>query len=346
MQLRKKVMATAILCSLVGSAAGAQDQKPGVVILATGGTIAGTAKSKTDTMTYQVASMGVQALIDAVPEMKEVATVSAEQVANVNSDDIDQGILLRLARTVNKALSDNAVHGVVVTHGTDTLEETAFFLDLTTAGPKPVVVVGAMRPASAISADGPMNLLQAVTLAANKDAERRGAMVVLNDRIGSAFYITKSNTTAVDTFRSTEQGYLGAFVGATPKFYYSPANPVGKPTFDVSSIHAFPKVSIVYMHEDQDVEQIDAAIRSGAKGIVIAGAGNGGIPLTVKNRLTELTASGFPVIRASRTGSGFTTKKTEGIAAGTLNPQKARILLMLALSQQSDISTIRTYFNE
>jgi L-asparaginase len=251
----------------------AQEAKPGVTIYATGGTIAGASKSSTDTTSYQSGSIGVQALINAVPELTSVATISGEQIANVASSDVTTALLLKLSQTINRQLAQPGTHGVVVTHGTDTLEETAFFLDLTTSGSaKPVVIVGAMRPATAISADGPFNLLQAVSLAASASAENRGAMVVMNDRIGSAFYNTKTNTTAVDTFRSVEQGYLGMFIGTKPHFYFSPALPTGKLAFDVSNATTLPKVSIVYMHEDQDNEQIDAAIRAGAKGIVIVGS--------------------------------------------------------------------------
>lgn len=342
----KRQLISLLLAAAFTTGVSAQDAKPGVTIYATGGTIAGASKSNTDTTNYKAGSIGVQALIDAVPELKDVATISGEQIANVASNDITQATLLTLANNINRQLANPATQGVVVTHGTDTLEETAFFLDLTTAGNKPVVVVGAMRPATAISADGPLNLLQAVTLAANPNAQNRGTMVVLNDRIGSAFYTTKTNTTAVDTFRATEQGYLGMFIGTTPKFYYSAATPTGKLHFDVSNVKAFPKVSIVYMHEDQDNEQIDAAIRAGAKGIVIAGNGNGSVPTSVKNHLIELTAKGFPVVRSTRTGTGFATDKKEGIGAGILNPQKARILLMLSLSNGSDLATIRKNFEQ
>jgi L-asparaginase len=332
---------------LASSAVPAQQQvKPGVVIFATGGTIAGTAKSSIDTTTYRSSTLGVQRLIDAVPEIQEVATVTGEQIANVGSPDVDQTILLRLAQAINRSLADPGVHGVVVTHGTDTLEETAFFLDLTTAGTKPVVIVGAMRPATAISADGPMNLLQAITLAASSDAEKRGAMIVLNDRIGSAFYTTKTNTTSLDAFRAADQGYLGMFIGTKPRFYYSSAMPRGRLTFQVNGIKSFPKVPIIYSYEDQDTDQIDAAIRAGAKGIVIAGSGNGATPLSVRKRITELTSQGFPVVLSTRTGSGFSTRSVEGIASGVFNPQKSRILLMLALAQGADVPTIRTYFSE
>ncbi|MDQ0140718.1 asparaginase [Cupriavidus necator] len=346
MNLQKTLLAAFAAGILTIGAGHAQEPKPAVVVYATGGTIAGASKSNTDTTTYKAASLGVQALLEAVPELAQVAKVSGEQIANVGSNAIDQAILLRLAHAINIRLAEPSVHGAVVTHGTDTLEETAFFLDLTTASPKPVVVVGSMRPATAISADGPMNLLQAVTLAASKDAENRGVLIALNDRIGSAYYTTKTNTTAVDTFRATEQGYLGMFIGTVPKFYYSAATPVHKPHFNVQGVKSFPKVSIVYMHEDQDNEQIEAAIRAGAKGIVIAGTGNGSVPPDVKKKILELTEQGFPVVRSTRTGSGFATKKEEGIGSGALNPQKSRILLMLALAQSSDLPTIRRYFEE
>lgn len=332
---------------LANGAVHAQQQvKPGVVIFATGGTIAGTAKSSIDTTTYRSSTLEVQSLIDAVPEIREVATVTGEQISNVGSPDVDQSILLRLAREINRSLADPGVHGVVVTHGTDTLEETAFFLDLTTAGTKPVVIVGAMRPTTAISADGPMNLLQAITLAASRDADNRGAMIVLNDRIGSAFYTTKMNTTSLDAFRATEQGYLGMFIGVKPRFYYSPAIPRGKLTFNVNGVNSFPKVPIIYSYEDQDADQIDAALRAGAKGIVIAGSGNGATPLSVRKRLIELTSQGFPIVLSTRTGGGFSTRSVEGIASGIFNPQKSRILLMLALAQGADVPTIRNYFHE
>lgn len=324
----------------------AQEAKPRVTIFATGGTIAGAAKSNTDTTTYKAGTLGIQAMLDALPELSSVAEVSGEQIANVGSNDITTPLLLKLSQTVNLKLAQPDTSGVVITHGTDTLEESAFFLDLTTSrSGKPVVLVGAMRPATALSADGPLNLLQAVTLAAHPGSAKRGTLVVLNDRIGSGFYITKTNTTAVDTFRAVEEGYLGMFVGKEPFFYYGAAMPTGKLSFDVSGLQALPKVSIVYMHDDQDNEQIEAAIKSGARGIVVVGMGNGSVPTPVKKRIDELTKQGYPVIRASRTGSGFATKKIEGIGAGVLNAQKARLLLMLALAQGAELEQIRRYFN-
>lgn len=318
--------------------------KPGVTIYATGGTIAGASKSNTDTTDYKPGALGVEVLINAVPELKDVATVSGEQISNVGSFDMSTDILLKLAKSINRTLAQNGTAGVVITHGTDTTEETAFFLDLTVGSAKPVVVVGAMRPATAISADGPMNLLEAVTLAAAPQAQNRGTMVVLNDRIASGFYITKTNATVIDTFKSAEQGYLGAFIGGTPKFYFEPARPSGKPSFDVSKIDKLPKVAVLYTHQESDIDLLDAAVKGGAKGLVIAGVGNGNVPTPVKAKIKELSAAGIPVVISTRTGSGFVTPKTDGIGAGIYNPQKARILLQLALAQGADLARIRGYF--
>ncbi|GGM09980.1 asparaginase [Pseudomonas asuensis] len=322
----------------------AADAKPSVVIYATGGTIAGSSASSTDTTDYDAGKLGIETLIKAVPELSQVATVTGEQLANMPSQDMDQKTLLKLSKMINEKFKDPAVHGVVVTHGTDTLEETAFFLDLTVNSKKPVVIVGAMRPATAVGADGPMNLLEAVSLAANDKANGRGTMVVLNDRISSAFYATKTNSTTPDTFRAAEQGYLGGFVGITPRFYYSPAIPTGKMSFDVSKEESLPKVVILYSYQDQDSALLDAAIKDGAKGIVIAGMGNGSIPTRTKATVKKLMEQGIPVIRSTRTGSGFVSKKEEGIGSGFFSPQKSRILLSLALASGADMAAIERYF--
>lgn len=336
------LIGTIILSSHVFSA----DVKPKVEIYATGGTIAGVSDSKTDTTNYKAGSLGIESLIQAVPELKDVATVSGQQVVNVDSSDIDQATLLKLSKLINKKLSDSSVHGAVVTHGTDTMEETAFFLDLTIHSAKPVVVVGSMRPATAISADGSMNLLEAVSLAANKNAANRGTMVVLNDRISSAFYVTKTNSTTLDTFKAVEQGYLGTFIGTTPQFYFQPAQPVNKPSFDITKIENLPKVEIIYMYQNQDTSMIDAAVRNGAKGIVIAGTGNGSFPTRFKEKVKSLMDQGIPVVRATRTGSGYVSEKEEGIGSGYFNPQKSRILLSLALAEHANMSKIKAYFSQ
>lgn len=225
-----------------------------ITIFATGGTIAGSASSDTQVTGYQAGALGIQVLIDAVPSIVNISNVKGVQVSNVDSDSITPTILLNLTQQVSAALADPYVQGVVITYGTDSLEESAFFLDLTVRSENPVVFVGAMRPATAISADGPINLLAAVTLAASPEAKGRGTMVVLNDRIASAYYLTKTNANSLDTFKAIEQGYLGTFIDIEPIFFYSPATPTGKayftsltpPTFHKLTLSTATKISIPY----------------------------------------------------------------------------------------------------
>lgn len=184
------------------------DRLPNIRILATGGTIAGANQSKTSTTNYKAGAVGIDTLIEAVPEMKDIANISGEQVANIGSQNMTNKTLLKLSKRTAKLLASDDVDGIVVTHGTDTLEETAYFLNLVLKSDKPVVVVGSMRPSTAIGADGPANLYNAVKVAASKEAYGKGTMVVLNDRIAAARYVTKTHTTAPDTFKSEEMGYL------------------------------------------------------------------------------------------------------------------------------------------
>jgi len=336
------LFAVVFLCNAF--VAQAADKHPGVTIYATGGTIAGSAESSTDTTTYQSGVLGVDVLIKAVPQLKDIADVSGVQIAKLNSPDVSQAVLLKLSKEIGKKLAEKGTHGVVVTHGTDTLEETAFFLDLTIKSKKPVVIVGAMRPATAISADGPMNLLQAVSAAVDRNAEDRGVLVVMNDRIGSAFYITKTNATTPDTFKAAEQGFLGTFVGDKAKFYYEPAKPVNKPHFDVSKLDSLPKVVILYSYQDEDVALLDAAVANGAKGIVFAGTGNGSLSKGMEDKVVELMGRGIPVIRSTRTGSGWVSDIDTGIPSGCFNAQKSRILLTLALAEGANMDKIKRYF--
>lgn len=320
--------------------------KPGVTILATGGTIAGSAASATDTTGYQAGTLGIDVLINAVPQMASVADVKGEQISNIVSSDINPEILLNISRRVNELLTTGGQHGVVITHGTDTTEETAFFLSLTVKSEQPVVVVGAMRPATAISADGPMNLLEAVTLAASPSAKGRGVMIVLNDRIGSAYYTSKTNSTMVDAFAAHEQGYLGVFISGNPKFFYKPVLPTNQHYFDVSQIESLPYVEIIYAYQNQGAELLNAAVENGAKGIVVAVSGNGGVSAAMIEGMKALMARGIPVIMATKTGSGYTTSRDYGIGSGFFNPVKSRILLQLAIATGADIKQIEAYFGQ
>ena len=282
--------------------------------------------------------------------MSKIAHVEGEQVANIGSENMTSDIILQLSKRVNALLArdDVDVDGVVITHGTDTLDETPYFLNLTVKSNKPVVFTAAMRPATAISADGPMNLLEAVTVAADPDARGRGVMVVLNDRIGAARFVTKTNATSLDTFRAPEEGYLGVVVGGKPQF----ETRVDKihtlrSVFDVRQLKVLPKVVIIYGYQDDPEYMYDAAIAHHADGIIYAGTGAGSVSVRSAAGIKKAQQAGIVVVRASRTGSGVVPPDDSqpGLVADSLNPAKARILLMTALTQTKDPQLIQQYFH-
>lgn len=328
--------------------------KKNIVIVATGGTIAGTSFSATDTLHYTSASISVDELLAKVPYLQEIANVTGIQLAQVDSSNITMDIWLELSKTINNLLISSDVDGVVITHGTDTLEETAYFLNLTIKHIKPVVIVGAMRPISALSADGPINLYNAVRLAASPSAHNKGVLVTLNDTINYSRDVTKTNTALQDAFKAPELGYLGYIQGGQPYFYRLPARRHTKYTeFNLSNITVLPKVEIIYSYVDSDPYIIEAAVTAGTQGLIYAGLGNGGIPDKTLKVLANLACDGLPIVRSSRVGSGVVTRNdavsddTYGfIVADTLNPQKARVLLTLALTVTTDISKIQQMFFE
>lgn len=323
-----------------------------VTILATGGTIAGTGATSTTTVGYTAATVGVQRLIQAVPELAKVANVSGEQVFQIASENMTNEHWLTLAKRVNVLLAQPNVDGIVITHGTDTLEETAYFLNLTVKSRKPVVLVGAMRPSTAISADGPINLYNAVLLAASPDAVGKGVLVAMNDQIQAGRDVSKSNTSAPDAFRSPDLGMLGYFQGGKPFFYRQVVRKHTTETeFDVSALQVLPQVDIVYAHANVSPVAVDAFMASGSKGIIHAGVGNGSLAARVKPALINARARGAVVVRASRVGQGILARNGEAnddeldfVAADTLNPQKARILLMLALTRTNSTRDIQRMF--
>jgi L-asparaginase len=325
---------------------------PKVKILATGGTIAGVASSPTETKDYKPGTLDIASIMRSVPGLEKLADISGEQVANVNSSHMTDGLMLNLSRRINELLATGAVDGIVVTHGTDTLEETAYFLNLTVKSDKPVVVTGSMRPSTAISADGPLNLYNAVVLAADKRSRGRGVLVTLNETVHSARYVTKTNTTSVDTFRSADLGCLGYVLDATPYFYQSVTkrHTVSSEFADVPFTY-LPRVDIIYGHANGSRTLVDAAVAAGSQGIIIAGAGDGGIFPKEKEALVDAVKKGVVVVRASRTGSGIVTQNREydsyGFAtSNNLNPQKARILLMLSLAKTTPPKEIQRMFDE
>ncbi|MCK9197573.1 MAG: type II asparaginase [Syntrophales bacterium] len=325
---------------------------PHVVILATGGTIAGAGASTTTTVDYTPAKVGVAALIAAVPELARIARVDGEQILRIGSENMTPKDWLTLAGRVNQLLARADVDGIVITHGTDTLEETAYFLNLTVKSGKPVVLTGAMRPATAISADGPMNLYHAVLLAGAKAAAGKGVLVLLNDQISAAREVTKTNTTAPDTFKTPDLGFLGYVIAGEPQFYrISTKRHTADSEFDVTNLSALPEVGIFYGYAGENRSVLDAMVAKGVSGVVNAGTGDGSMSDGMKTAYREARGRGVIVVRSSRTGSGFIARTAEAkddeydfVVAGNLNPQKARILLMLALTKTKDAKEIQRMF--
>lgn len=315
-------------------------------ILAMGGTIAGKAGDSAATTGYQAGAVGVEELIAAVPQIKDVADVTGESIAAIDSKDITAAEQLKLAGRVRELLLKGDVDGIVVTHGTDTMEESAYLLDLLHFADKPVVFTGAMRPATALSADGPLNLLDAVRVAASDNARDRGVLVGLNNAIHSARLVTKISTTAVETFQSPNGGAIGAVNDGVVVFYHSAelhhlpnALSVSEQLTGQSEL---PYVPIFYGHSDDDGRIVKWAAENGAKGIVYAGMGNGSIPARVEKELAAAVQQGILVIRASSSPCGMVTQAEESyeqagfIPSGLINPRKARLLLQVAVS--ADVS--------
>src|SRR6516225_168935 len=257
----------------------AKNDLPLVWVLSTGGTIAGAGASSTNLAEYKGGTILGEQLVKAVPEIQRYANVKVEQIVNVGSPNITLENLLTLANGINKIFSeDPKVAGIVVTHGTNTMEETAYFLNLTIKYDRPVVLVGAMRPSTAISADGPLNLLNAVRTATSPEARGKGVLIVMNDEINGARDVTKTNTSRVETFRSPKLGYLG-YNDEDKVTYYraSTKRHTVKSEFDVSELRDLPKVDIVYSYIQPSVTMVQALHASGVKGIVFAGTGAGGL---------------------------------------------------------------------
>lgn len=324
--------------------------KSRIAILGTGGTIAGFIDSTIATTGYTAGAIDIDVLIKAVPQIRDLADISWEQIANIDSSNMCDEIWLRLAKKIAKLFAEG-IDGVVITHGTDTMEETAYFLNLTIKSDKPVVLVGAMRPSTVISADGPKNLYNAVALVANKEAKNKGVMVAINDKILSARGVVKTHSLNVDAFSSPDFGDLGYIVDGKVFFYnnITKAHTKNAP-FDVSKLTSLPKVDILYSYSnDGSGVAAKALFEHGTKGIVVAGSGAGSIHKNQKDVLKELLKKGLKVVVSSRVVAGCVAvsdsdEKLGFISAEDLNPQKARVLLMLALAKTSDPKKIQEYF--
>lgn len=288
-----------------------------------------------------------------MPALAEVADITGEQVAQVASQDMSGAVRLALAQRINALLASDDCDGVIVTHGTNTLEETAWFLNLTVRSAKPVVMVGAMRPADALSADGPMNLFRAAVVAASEHATGRGVMVVMNDRIIGARDLHKADTMTVDAFTSPLFGLMGLVSDRRAHFYRGGLRRhTADSAFDVSGLQSLPRVHVAYGHEDDDRTAIDAFVAAGAEGIVHAGAGTASVSQRVKPAILDTVARGVVVVRAPRGAHGLVVRGMEfddaahGTVAGdTLSPPKARVLLQLALTHTRDPGAVQALFD-
>jgi L-asparaginase len=331
----------------------AQPKLPNIVVLATGGTIAGAASSDVQAG-YTSGQVGVEQLLAAVPQAKKLATLSGEQVANIGSQDMNDEVWFKLARRVNEILAKPEVDGIVITHGTDTIEETGYFLNLVVKSRKPVVMTAAMRPSTALSADGPLNFFNAVAVAANKEAAGRGVLVVVNDWIHGASSLTKTSTTAVQTFMSPLRGLMGTVAYGEAEFFRGPvAKNTTESEFSLDGVTALPRVDIVTAHANMDGRMIDAAVAAGAKGVVIAGVGNGNMTKEGLDALAAAAKKGIICVRSSRVVTGRVGRNVEVdddklglIASDDLNPQKARVLLRLALLKPRSAAEIQRLFQE
>lgn len=318
-------------------------QNENILVLATGGSIAQTSPD--------VPTLTGKSLLDAIPEFQNKAGIVVEQIAQVSSPDVTADHWLALARRINMATADDQIHGIVVTHGTDTLEETAFFLHLTVKSEKPVVVVGAMRRPYSLGADGAANLRDGIVIAGWPQARGRGVLVVLNSEIHSARDVTKT-TFNLDAFKSPDFGILGQMVGGRPCFYRRVERKHTLGTAFAGDLPGLPRVAIVCSHVGVTPDILEAVATSGYEGIVWAGTGSGSLPLAIRPAATAIVKNGVAFLRSSRVNCGHVKRNDEVdddalgfITSDTLNPQKARILLMLSLTQTKDPVKIQELFD-
>ncbi|MHC5353921.1 type II asparaginase [Myroides sp. LJL115] len=342
-------IALMFLCSMQIFSANQQTQnskKPRIIILATGGTIAGSGESSTKAA-YTAGKIPIETLLDAVPQMKDIADIQGEQIAQIGSQDMNVETWLKLSDRINEIFNEDLADGVVVTHGTDTQEETAYFLDLTVESNKPIVVVGAMRPATAMSQDGNRNLLDAVMVAASPNSKDVGAVIAMNEAVFAARDVTKTNTTNMATFQSRNFGPIGLIFDGKVSYYYKSIKNQG-PFFNVQGLKNLPEVEIVYGYAGASDRAVRAAMRDKVKAIVYAGVGNGNFNQQVGASLEKAAKDGIIVCRSARAGEGRVTLNNEVddeklgfVVADDLSPQKARILLMLALTKTHNIEEIQ-----
>lgn len=323
---------------------------PRILVLATGGTISGK-KNEMSEISYKAGGVTGKQLVEDIPDLAKLAEINVEQIANIGSQDMNDDIWLRLAKRIREAVIHNEADGIVITHGTDTMEETAFFLDTVIHTDKPIILTGAMRPSTAIGADGPANLYEAIEVAASPKAKSRGVMIVMNDTIHAARWASKTNTTAVQTFQSINAGPVGYVDPASVRFIEPRRESF--PSYALPSAAPLPPVEILYAHSGMNASILNNLIKSGAKGIILAGVGDGNSSKETIAALNLAVKQGVIVVRSSRTGSGFVNRNVEVnddqnnfVVSYDLSPQKARILLQILIADgKSKISDIQSAFD-
>jgi L-asparaginase len=325
--------------------------KPRVYVIGTGGSISFVGDYRTDYINYSYSNkhLTIQEMLERVPEVQQFAEVISEQLLNVGSTDVHPAHWLELAKRINQIFQEDPdAAGVAVAHGTATLEETAYFLNLTVKSHKPVVVTGAMRPPTGLGTDADVNLIDCVRVAAAPQSKGRGVLTILNNEIQAARDVTKTNSYRLETFRSNELGLLGyADSDEEVAFYRTPTRTHTLDTeFDVASVAELPRVDIAYAYAGADDLVIKALAGAGVSGIVAAGLGSGGSPPKFMAGLRSARRQGVPVVIATQTGNGRVVRTRRFIedgyiAADNLSPKKARILLMLALTATDDPAEIQ-----
>jgi L-asparaginase len=322
-----------------------------VHILATGGTIAGTAPSAVEAG-YRSGEIDVGRLLESVPGIDSLAEIRAEQFAQIAGQDVGDAVWLGLAARIEAVFAAGHTDGIVITHGTDTAEETGYFLHLVVRSHRPVVITGAMRPATSLSSDGPLNLYNAVAVAADPDARARGVILVINDDLHGARDVTKSSTSDVQAFISPGPGLLGTATYGSIRYFRRPARlHTTDSEFSRTRFDRLPRVDILYAHAAMPPDLVKATVSLGSRGIVIAGVGNGNVPIDVAHELAEAARQGVVVVRSTRAVSGEVRRNAEIdddglglVAAGQLNPQKCRVLLQLCLARGMNRGAVQEAF--
>lgn len=324
--------------------------KQHIYIIACGGTIAGQAATADDLTGYQAGAMSVAELVDAVPQISEYAVIEGCQFCNIDSSDMTEDLWIRLAQHVQEIANTGRIDGIVITHGTDSMEETGYFLSLTVHADIPIVMTGSMRPATAVSADGPLNLLEAVQTAACPEAARYGVLIAMNGTLHAPRFVEKTDVTHVDAFRSRQMGCLGVIQDGKPWFYQMPLTRyTNKSAFSRSNITSLPRAAILYAYVGMDPEIIDSIAQMGMKAIVMAGLGHGRMPADIWSKVQKLMEKGVIIVRSSRTMGGKVSSVPEyagTVCADSLTPQKAKILIQLALTKTNNIDEIQQIFQE